>query len=70
VRVDTYMTPKEAAAWWKREARKEWEDRDMRVGGVSGRGMKNTHMNINYIMDYVAPKKTESPGWYRQGRIA
>jgi hypothetical protein len=71
MRIDRYMTPTEAAAWWRKEAAKDYSDREFR----QDRAYRN-RMSLRAILQYVEPPKRKQevwqgeiclPQWYKQG---
>jgi len=74
MRIDRYMAPAEAAAWWRKEAAKDY--RELSGYSMSWRKRQQCSMSIKAIIDYVEPKKRKRevwkgeeiyPQWYRQG---
>jgi hypothetical protein len=61
VRIDSYMTPGEAAVWWRKEAAKDYGE--LSGYSMSWRKRQECSMSIKAIMDYVGPKKKKREVW-------
>lgn len=62
MRIDSYMTPAEAAVWWRNEAKKDYGE--LSGYSMSWRKRQQCSMSIKAIMDYVGPKKKKREVWH------